>query len=191
MDAYIFDFDGVLVNTMEAHFACYKQALEEVGIGIDKQQFYSQAGMTGREQIAYFARRDGVTVDVDAIYKRNQELKSQYIENITTIPVIIGLLKALRAAGQPTAIASGSSKQSVLPIAARFGIEVDVVVGGDDVARGKPFPDLFLLAASRLHVNPEHCIVFEDSDVGIQAAREAGMKVLRFFDNVCSVAECR
>lgn len=62
--AYIFDFDGVLVNTMEAHFACYKQAMEEEDVPIDKKQFYFQAGMTGREQMKYFAKEAGKQIDV-------------------------------------------------------------------------------------------------------------------------------
>ena len=72
--AYIFDFDGVLVRTMTAHFRCYKQALAEVGVPIDRKKFYSQAGMTGIEQIDYFARQAGVTIDPQAVYRRKREI---------------------------------------------------------------------------------------------------------------------
>ena len=72
--AWIFDFDGVLVNTMETHFACYSQALAEAGVPIDKAQFFSQAGMTGREQISWFARKAGISVDADAVYQRKGEI---------------------------------------------------------------------------------------------------------------------
>ena len=67
--AYIFDFDGVLVNSMEAHFASYKEALEEVNVPLDKAKFYSNAGMTGKEQIAIFADKDNV---------KNDEEKEKY-----------------------------------------------------------------------------------------------------------------
>ena len=63
-------------------------------------------------------------------------------------------------------------------------IEPDVLITSEDVDRGKPFPDLFLLAAKRLNHSPENCIVVEDSDVGVEAAKAAGMKVMRFYDNL-------
>ena len=76
--AYIFDVDGVLLRTMEAHFACYRQALAESNVPIDKAQFYTQAGMTGQEQIKYFADKAGVTVDVEKIYARKRELFQEH-----------------------------------------------------------------------------------------------------------------
>ncbi len=180
--AYIFDLDGVLVRSMPAHFACYRQALEEVGVPIDERQFYRQAGMTGREQIAYFARKAGVEVNVDEVYRRNRALKAFHAHQITPILANIELLKTLRAAGHRTAIASGAAEDTVASAMSRFAIEADAVVTGDDVARGKPHPDLFLEAAARLGVPPERCTVVEDSDVGVEAARAAGMHVLRYYD---------
>jgi beta-phosphoglucomutase family hydrolase len=178
--AYIFDFDGVLVDTMEAHFACYKQALAEAGVPIDKNQFYYQAGMTGREQIRYFAEKAGVKVDVEKVYARNQELKPFYADRIASIESNIELLRTLRAAGHPVAIATGSTDRSIRPIMARFNIEVDAVATADNIQRGKPHPDLFLKAAERLGVDPQRCTVIEDAEVGIQAARAAGMSALHF-----------
>ncbi len=180
--AYIFDFDGVLVNTMEAHLACYRQALEEVGVPIDRAQFYSQAGMTGREQIRYFAERAGKNVDVDAVYRRKGELFGSHIGSVTVIECNAVLLKELRAAGHPVAIATGSSRPSIMPVIARHGLQSDAVVSAEDVSRGKPDPELFLTAASRLGADPASCIVIEDSDVGIDAARRAGMRAMRFYD---------
>ena len=142
--AYIFDFDGVLVSSMEAHFASYKQAMEEEDILIDKAKFYTDL--------------------------------------IRRIPCNLEFLKCVKAAGSPVAIATGSTPPSVVPIMNRYEIEVDVVVTANDVTRGKPYPDLFLCAAERLGVAPEQCIVVEDSDVGIEAARAAGMRALRFYD---------
>ena len=65
----------------------------------------------------------------------------------------------------------------------QYNIEVDAVVCKEDIERGKPFPDLFLRAAEKLSAKPENCIVIEDSDAGIEAARAAGMKIMRFYDN--------
>jgi len=180
--AWIFDFDGVLVNTMETHFACYSQALEEAGVPIDKAQFYSQAGMTGREQIACFARKAGKTVDVDAVYRRKGEIFRSRAPDARKIDCMADLLHLLRAAGHPVAIATGSSRPSVLPVIAQFDLAPDALVTAEDVTRGKPHPDLFLRAAELMGVPPGECVVIEDSDVGIECAKRAGMRALRFFD---------
>jgi beta-phosphoglucomutase-like phosphatase (HAD superfamily) len=84
--AYIFDFDGVLVDTMPAHFASYREALEEVGVPLDRERFYYQAGMTGREQIHWFCRQAGVQADVERIYARKNELAARYRDLVTPIP---------------------------------------------------------------------------------------------------------
>jgi HAD superfamily hydrolase (TIGR01509 family) len=180
--AWIFDFDGVLVNTMEAHFACYSRACAGVGVPIERRQFFSQAGMTGREQIAYFAARAGKTIDVDAVYRRKGELFLGHLDEVLPIPAGVELLATVRAAGSPTAIASGSSRPSMLPVIERLGLACDAVVTSEDVSRGKPNPDLFLKAAELLGAPPGRCLVVEDSDAGIEAARRAGMASLRFTD---------
>jgi HAD superfamily hydrolase (TIGR01509 family) len=173
---FIFDFDGVLVDTMEAHFAAYGEALEDFGVPIDREQFFYQAGMKGVEQIAYFCRKAGrEDIDPEDVYRRKGELTPEFAELITPIPANIQLLHALRKAGHKTAIASGSSKPSIIPAAERFSIEVDAVVSAEDVRRGKPDPELFLIAAERLGLSPAECAVMEDSPVGLEAAHAAGM----------------
>jgi len=181
--AYIFDVDGVLLRTMEAHFECYKQALLEAKVTIDKAQFFRQAGMTGREQIMYFAQKAGVAVEVEKVYARKRELFENYIENVDTIKCNVELLRVLKAAKFPVAMASGSARRSWVPLLAKFGIQADALIGAEDVKRGKPHPDLYLLAAEKLGVPPSDCIVVEDSEVGIDAAKAAGMKAMRFYDN--------
>jgi HAD superfamily hydrolase (TIGR01509 family) len=168
---------------MDAHFACYGQALAEFGIPIDRDTFYSHAGMTGHEQIQYFAEQAGVAVDVEAVYARKRELWETTPPSVSVIESNMQLVRALREAGLPVAVATGSTPATILPIMRMLGIEVDAIATAQDVARGKPFPDLFLCAASKLGVAPENCVVVEDSDVGIEAARAAGMQAMRFFDN--------
>jgi HAD superfamily hydrolase (TIGR01509 family) len=180
--AYIFDFDGVLVNTMEAHFQCYKKALGEAGVPIDKKQFFRQAGMTAREQIKYFCDRARKKIDIEKIYKRKKDLFEIYIESNEPIECNLKLLALLKKAGVPVAIATGSSLSSVIPVIKKFNIKADVIATSEDVAKGKPNPDLFLCAARKLNVPPCDCIVVEDSEVGIEAAARAGMKSMRFFN---------
>ncbi len=179
--SYIFDFDGVLANSMPAHFAAYRQALAEVHIPVDERMFYAQAGRTGPETIRYFAKQAGVEVDVDRVYERTRELLRAPVPPVVAIPCNVALLKALRLAGAPVAIATGSSRARVLSLLRENGIEVDVLVTAEDTPRGKPFPDLFLRAAELLKIEPADCVVIEDSEVGIQAAQAAGMQALRYY----------
>jgi len=179
---YIFDFDGVLVNTMELHYEAYSKACLEFGVPVDKGKFFAQAGMTGREQIRYFARVAGVEVDVEAVYGRKNELARDWTDRAREIRCNMELLNTLHSNGVRIAVATGSTRRSIIPIMEKFGIRVDAVVTSEDVKRGKPNPDLFLCAAERLGLSPERCIVVEDSDVGIEAARNAGMSAFRFFD---------
>jgi HAD superfamily hydrolase (TIGR01509 family) len=179
---YIFDFDGVLVNTMELHYEAYSQACREFGVPVDKKRFFDQAGMTGREQIGYFADQAGVEVDVESVYARKNELARDWTDRATDIQCNIELLNTLRGKGVKVAVATGSTRKSILPIMEKFSISVDAVVTSEDVKRGKPNPDLFLCAAEKLKLQPEQCIVVEDSDVGIEAAQNARMHALRFFD---------
>jgi HAD superfamily hydrolase (TIGR01509 family) len=180
--AYIFDFDGVLVNTMELHFEAYARACREFGISVEKRRFFDQAGMTGREQIRFFAERSGVDVEVEDVYRRKNELAADWTDRATDIRCNIALLNVLRSTGVKVAIATGSTRRSILPIMEKFDIEVDAVVTSEDVERGKPNPDLFLEAAAQLGASPERCVVVEDSDTGIEAAHKAGMHAFRFYD---------
>ncbi len=180
--AYIFDFDGVLANTMEAHFACYQKALAETGVTIDKKQFFSQAGMMAKEQIKYFCDQAGKHVDIEKIYKRKSEFFKEHIGKATPIECNLKLLMILKKGNVPIAIATGSSRPSIMPVIKQFNIKVDAVVSAEDVTRGKPHPDLFLCAAEKLKVSPADCVVVEDSDAGIEAAARAGMKAMRFYN---------
>lgn len=180
--AYIFDFDGVLFYTMESHFQCYKRALAEYGVDIDREQFYRQAGMKGVEQISYFAEKAGVKLDPEAVYRRKGEIQQTQDPMAEPIQSNVNLLLMLQQNGNPVAIASGSSKPSILPVLKQYGMSVDVIVTSEDVPKGKPNPDLFLEAARRLKTKPKHCVVLEDSDAGVEAAEAAGMAVLRYFD---------
>ena len=185
-NAYIFDFDGVLANTMETHYILYKKVLEGIGVNVNKKDFYFQAGKTGREMIKFFLEKSNLEVNetlVEKLYREKSEMYVDYIYTTTKVDCNLKLLDMLKANGIPVAIASGSSRPSILPIMEMFKISVDTLVTSEDVENGKPDPELFIRAAEKLGVNPKNCIVIEDSETGIKAARAAGMKAFHFYDN--------
>jgi HAD superfamily hydrolase (TIGR01509 family) len=180
--AYIFDFDGVLVNTMEAHYTCYKKILSEVGVPINKKEFYRLAGKTGKEMALHFCNKAKKEVDIEEIYNKKGLLYKKYFDYIKPINSNIQLFKKLKQSGIPVAIASGSSRPSITPVAKKYGLIPDAIVTSEDVKRGKPNPDLFLKAAELLSISPKKCIVIEDSETGVLAASAAGMKAFHFFN---------
>lgn len=180
--AYIFDFDGVLVNTMEAHYMCYKQALSEVDVPVYKAEFFRLAGKTGKEMALHFCIKAKKDVDVEEIYKKKGLLYKKYLDYIKPINCNIQLFKKLKQLKVPIAIASGSSRPSIIPVATKYGLEPNTLVTSEDIKRGKPHPDLFLKASELLGVPPKNCTVIEDSETGIAAASAAGMKAFHFFN---------
>ena len=180
--AFIFDFDGVLVDSNEAQFVCCKKTLEEINVPIDKEEFYRLSGKTGKEMLLHFCKKVKKDVDIELLHKRKYEFYKEYQNLIRPIDCNVQLFKNLKKQKIPIAIASGSSRPSILPVATKYDLKPNVFVSSEDIKRGKPNPDLFLKAAELLNVSPEKCIVIEDTESGIQAARAAGMRSFRFFN---------
>ncbi len=181
MIGYIFDFDGVLVDSLGARWSSFRQACSEVGISVDKDRLVSYNGIPVIRQIELFAGHSGVQVDVDSVFERYSESYAvASLEDVAEIESVIGIMRGLNLAGAKVAIASSGSSEHIRALVEKFEIPCRVIVSIDDVTRGKPHPDLFLEAAKRLEVDPANCVVFEDSDMGIQAAVRAGMATLRY-----------
>ena len=132
---------------METHFACYSQALAEAGIPIDKAQFFSQAGMTGREQISLVCpeggRQRGRRTPSTGARGRSSGSASRRQRRSTAWS---SCCTCCARQGHRIAIATGSSRPSVQPVIDQFDLAPDALVTSEDVQRGKPHPDLFLLA---------------------------------------------
>jgi beta-phosphoglucomutase-like phosphatase (HAD superfamily) len=179
--AVIFDFDGTLVDTMPLHYEAYRRTFAEMGLELTHDDFYSNIGGNGRETIPLMLRGRDCPKSVAEVHGRKREIVCELfqigpiktLETAKLLPLLHGLL--------PLALASTGSRVGIEIILDRLGWSdcFTVVVTGEDAPRGKPAPDLFLLAAKKLGVEPADCLVFEDTAAGVAAAEAAGM---HYFD---------
>lgn len=177
-DAVIFDCDGTLVDTMPLHHDAWRSAFLRYGAPFEFtwDKFVSRAGMTLERTVVELNHEFGCALDPVAVADAQRASYFSRQDQIKTIGFVTDFAKRLRGSC-PIAVASGSSRESVVHALERTQILdwFDVVVTANDVTRGKPEPDVFLYAATRLGVTPGRCLVIEDGLMGIEAAHRAGM----------------
>jgi HAD superfamily hydrolase (TIGR01509 family) len=178
----IFDCDGVLVDSERLSLASWLPVLVRHGVSADIRQIEPFIGKSDRTVLDHFRRLSGISLGDELLEERQSEYFRAARGNLRAFPGLVAVLEELRARRVPMAVASSGRPQKI-----RFNLEqagltgfFDVVVSSVEVERGKPAPDLFLLAASRLGLGPEQCAVVEDSVFGVQAARSAGMLTLGY-----------
>jgi beta-phosphoglucomutase len=177
--AVIFDMDGVLVDSYRAHWQSWRMMAAEIGRGLTEEQFLRTFGRTSREIIAEHWGAAALTEEqVLAFDRRKEALYREIVAH--DFPAMDGareLIVELHAAGFKLAVGSSGPPENVALALEKLGVcnLFHAVVTGADVTRGKPDPQVFLLAAQRLGVEPRHCAVIEDAPVGIAAANAAGM----------------
>jgi HAD superfamily hydrolase (TIGR01509 family) len=178
--AYLFDCDGTIADSMPLHYVAWHKALGEWGCEFHEDLFYAWGGMPVVEIIATLNEKHGLKMPVSAVAKRKEELYFELLPQLKAVPDVLEHIEASHGL-IPFAVVSGSARDSVtasletLNLLGRF----DTLVCAGEYERSKPDPEAFLLAASRLGVAPESCLVFEDTDMGIQAATAAGMASVR------------
>ncbi|MBX7207191.1 MAG: beta-phosphoglucomutase family hydrolase [Verrucomicrobiaceae bacterium] len=179
--AYIFDCDGTLVDSMPLHYLAWVEslALHNAPFDFDEDVFYAYAGVREQDVVRIFNERHGTWIDPDSVANRKSEIFHRTIPQVSRVEPVAAL--AREAHGKlPMAVASGSEEHTVRACLGATGLLhlFDTIVTPKDVRRGKPAPDMFLLAAERLGVNPSECLVFEDGKSGIEAAAAAGMQAV-------------
>ena len=181
---YIFDLDGTLVDSMPLHHRAWRIALKNNGAPEEAfmwDEFVAHGGMAAPDIVADLNRIYGLSMDPEAVAaeKRTHYDTLLETEQLPIIPETVGLVRDLQAKGIPYAIGTGSVRHGALNTLRSAGIEelFSIIVTPDDVppGRGKPNPDIFLLAAEKMGVEPTACVVFEDAEPGLQAAAAAGM----------------
>lgn len=180
---YIFDLDGTLVDTMPLHYRAWNRAMQHAGLKqeLDEDFFYSLGGMPTRRVAKVFADHYGLQIDVEAVFHKKEALFLELKSEMKLIEAVVAFARKGAAQGLPVSVASGGPRDIVRHTLELMHLDqlFPVVVTPEDVAHGKPAPDMFLLAAKKMGVPAARCLVFEDAEPGIQAAEAAGMKWVR------------
>ena len=176
---FIFDLDGTLVDTMPTHFRAWTEIAKRHGLTFPEDRFYSLGGVPTAKIAGMLIAEAGLTLDPIAVAKEKEQMYFDSLANgaaIQPIDVVLELARGHRAEG-PMAVASGSMRRLVERTLAALGITdwFAALVAAEDTAKHKPEPDVFLEAARRIGVTPAHCLVYEDTDIGLEAAHRAGM----------------
>jgi beta-phosphoglucomutase-like phosphatase (HAD superfamily) len=174
--AYLFDCDGTIVDSMPLHYVAWSKALGEWNCDFEEELFYAWGGMPVVDIISTLNEKHGLKMPVQEVAKRKEELYFGLLPQLQAVPEVLEHI-ALSYGRIPFAVVSGSARDSVIASLTTLNLlnRFDTLVCAGEYQRSKPDPEAFLLAASRLGVAPESCLVFEDTDMGIQAATAAGM----------------
>ncbi|HEY6847081.1 MAG TPA: HAD family phosphatase [Terracidiphilus sp.] len=178
--AYLFDCDGTIVDSMPLHYIAWKTALAEWSCTFDEGLFYSWGGKPVDEIISTLNAMQGLSMPVAVVSKRKEGLYYQLLPQLKAIPEVLEHIEAQHGR-IPFAVVSGGHVSSVTRSLTTVNLldRFEIIVGAEDYVNSKPAPDAFLLAAERLGVEPRDCLVFEDTELGIDAATAAGMASVR------------
>ncbi|MGI9145153.1 MAG: HAD family hydrolase [Chloroflexota bacterium] len=179
--AIIFDMDGVLIDSEPLHFEVLNEVLARDGQTLSRKDNEEFIGTTSQAMwTTLIARRGlpGTLTEYKALY--DQTLLRELLQSRDPAPGAVGLIQRAREVGMRLGVASSSRQIWIDATLTSLGLSdaFDAVVSGDDVERGKPDPQIYLLAAHRLGIIPDRCLAIEDSPNGVVSARRAGMTVL-------------
>ena len=174
--AYLFDCDGTVADSMPLHYVAWKKALGEHGCEFPEDVFYAWGGMPAAEIVATLSAQQGLSLAAEEVAHRKELLYYELLPELKAVPEVLEHIE-LGHGRVPMAVVSGSTRDSVTKSLELLGLldRFDTLVCAEDYTKSKPDPEPFLVAAARLGVAPGDCLVFEDTEMGIQAATAAGM----------------
>ncbi|WP_267243336.1 HAD family hydrolase [Streptomyces sp. PR69] len=180
--AVIFDLDGTLVDSEPNYYEAGRRVLAEHGAGgFSWEQHTRFIGIGTRETLAALRAERGIDASVEQLLAaKNRHYLALAAASTEVFPQMRALVERLSAESVPMAVASGSSRAAIEAVLAGTGLDayLPVAVSAEEVARGKPAPDVFLRAAARLGAAPADCVVLEDAPAGAAAAYAAGMRCI-------------
>lgn len=180
--AVIFDWDGVVINSLSPHEESWKRLASELGYALPEDFLRDGFGLKNEKFIAEVLQWSQNPREIEHLSWQKEEIYRQIVgeRGIEVIPGIESFIQDLRENSVGCAIGSSTQRLNISFVLEKLGWEeyFDVIVAADDVEWGKPNPQVFLLCAQRLGMPPERCVVFEDTPVGIRAAKTAQMGVV-------------
>lgn len=184
-EAVIFDMDGVLVNSEPFYVEVEQKNFRQLGLTISEEEHQTYQGTATDQMWKLIKEKHRVDQSVEDLVEMTNKLVTPYFNSLKIIEPMQGveqLIKNLKEKGFPLALASSSYSDMIEIILQKSGLKkyFEVVVNSRMVGSSKPEPDIFMLAAKKLKVQPENCLVIEDSTNGIKAAKAAGMFCLAF-----------
>jgi len=191
-EAFIFDFDGILVDTEPMHYEAFREVLEPLGMGFTWGEYVeTYMGFDDRDAFREAFRARGTDLDAANLAKlvaaKSRAFLGSLRNGVSAYPGAVAMIESLHAAGLPLALCSGALRSDIDPILARLGIArcFPVIVAADDVLKSKPDPESYALAFTRLSEThpssltvPGASVAVEDTPAGIRSAKGAGLRVL-------------
>jgi len=175
----IFDCDGTLADTMPLHWQTWQLIAARHGFSLSEERFYSLGGVPARDILRMLSAEQGVALDPLAVAREKEAEYLALIAHVEPINLVVGVARD-NYGKVALAVASGGNRHVIEQVLDHLDIRhlFQTIVTNEDVARQKPAPDIFLEAARRIGVPPQFCRAYEDTDLGMQAIRAAGMEAV-------------
>ena len=175
----VFDCDGTIADTMPAHYRAWVEALGEHGVEFPEALFYEMGGIPTPRIVELLNERHGHAMPVMETAMHKESLFERFIPQVMPVEPVVDVIRAYDGK-LPMAVATGGMRHICHKTLQTLGLleRFQAIVTAEDVKHGKPAPDIFLEAARRLGVEPGLCMAFEDANLGVQSATEAGMMVI-------------
>jgi beta-phosphoglucomutase len=180
--ACIFDLDGVIVDTAHYHYLAWKRLANELGIDLTPEDNEKLKGVSRKHSLEIILKMGGISLsehDRELLANKKNSWFVDYLERMAPeeiFPGVKDLIRQLKSNGLKVGLASSSKNAQTVLQLLRINELFDAVVDGTMITHSKPHPEIFLLAASKLQLSPDECLVFEDAESGVEAAIAAGMK---------------
>ncbi len=185
LKAVIFDMDGVILDSEPIYYQIEKKFFKDLGIYISDEEYHTFVGLSMVEMWRRIMNNHNLKEKIEALVNSNNEVVFQYFsnsENLQPTPFLEQFIQNLLEKNIKLAVASSSSKKLIEIILEKLMLKkyFKIYVSGNEVENGKPAPDIFLYTANLMKVNPQECLVIEDSTNGVKSAKSAKMKCIGF-----------
>lgn len=179
----IFDCDGTIADTMPLHWKAWQVVTSKYRLHFPEERFYRLGGVPSRDILKMLKAEQGIELDHVEVAREKERAYLPFLPEVREIEPIVRIAREYHGK-VPMGVASGGTKHVITSVLAHLKIShlFEAVVTSEDVQNQKPAPDIFLEAARRIGVAPEHCRAFEDTDLGLTAIRAAGMDAVDIRD---------